>query len=601
MPDRGAPALRCLPGPFPLPTPNPMSLPSASFRLRAGSRRRVLAFPAFALALLAGGPAAAGAAEAAPVPKIAGIRVVAFTPEPLLNENDPVNRPWPFNSDYQPLCQGMTIDVLIPCPSGGFLTPEDDGEEPPQIGKILKAVDSRGKDLTAPRVHRIEGNAWPVEAAIREVRITDDGSAAAVSLFVPQTPTPGAGSIDLRAEVTLKHCPKTEEFKAAGANLRRKGTTIQLGAVELKVGEIKSYEHQGRRKEYVRLETRDDIGALRAIELRANGKTLRALDLSSLRLNNGPDSPRSMTCGLQDLPEKVDLVASFYQDIDKPASMSIPIALTAGIGLAAGKDGEAPLAKVGPEDPLVTVAGFEIVDSSIPRRARGSYQTHGTTIALTLVRADRGIVRIDPEQSKIVKFTDSTGKDLTTPIVDKELDSGKILPGWGDPTIAEGGVSAGLVIEVPQAPAAGADRVHFSATIALLCSDGTDEFKATPAGLNVRGKKFEAGPFRFEVTEPKATGKGDRRQPCKIEMKTRSDLRGIKQVALKAGDRTHEARRFMSSRSGEENTAVWDIPGLDELPVSAEIVVTVEKDRDRPKTVMVPVEGSIGLGLPPQR
>lgn len=572
-----------------------MSLPSAPSRLRAGSRRFLLALPAFALA------AGAIAAGAPPIPKIVGIRVVAFTPEPLLNENDPVNRPWPFNSDYQPLAQGTTVEVLIPCPSGGFITPEDDGEEEPRIGKILKAVDSRGKDLTAPRVHQIEGNPWPVEAAVRGVEVTDDGSAAVVSLFVPQTPTPGAGSIDLRAEVTLKHCPKTEEVKAAGVNLRRKGSKIRLGSVELEVGEIEPFENGGRKMEYVTLQTLDETDALRAIELQSNGRTLRALDLSSLRLSSQPDNPRSIICRLQDLPEQVDLVASFYQDIDKPASMSIPIALTAGLGLAAGKAGEAPLAKAGPEDPLVTVAGFAIADSSIPAENRCSYQWHGTTIALTLVRAGGGIVRIDPEQSKIVQFTDSTGKDLTTPIVDEARKGGKILAGWGDPKIAEGGVSAGLEIEVPQAPAPGADRVNFSATIALLCSDGTAEFKAAPAGLNVRGKKFEAGPFRFEVTDPKTTGKGDRRQPCKIEMTTRSDLRGIQQVALKAGERTYEASRLMSSRTGEEYQAVWEFPGLDELPASAEIVVTVEKDRDHPKTVMVPVEGSIGLGLPPQR
>ena len=567
----------------------------APSRFRAGSRRFLLVLPAYALA------AGAMAAGAPPVPKIAGIRVVAFTPEPLLNENDPVNRPWPFNSDYQPLCQGTSVDVLIPCPAGGFLPPEDDDEEGPQVGRILKAVDSRGKDLTAPRVHQIEGNPWPVEAAIREVQVTDDGSAAVVTLFMPQTPTPGAGSIDLQAEVTLRHCPKTEEVRAAGVNLRRKGTRIRLGAVELEVGGIKSYEDEGRRREYMTLETRDDIGALRAIELQSEGRTLRALDLSSLRLSGGRDPSRRIVCGLGGLPEQVDLVASFYQDIDKSASMDIPIVLTAGLGLAAGKDGEAPLAKVGPEDPLVTVAGFEIADSTIPAEMRCSFQWHGTTLALTLVRADGGIVGIDPDKSRIVEFTDSTGRDLTTPIIRQEPDRRRIVAGFGESRVAGGGVSAGLEIQVPQAPAPGADRVRFSATLALLCNDGTVAFKATPEDLNVRGAKFEVGPFHFEVTNPVATGEGDLRQPCKLEMTTQVDLEEIRKVTLKVGDRTHEARRSTSSRSGEEYQALWLVPGMDALPASAEIEVTTEKDRNRPKAVMVPVEGSIGLGLPPQR
>lgn len=570
-----------------------MSLPSAPSRLRAGSRRILLALPAFALA------AGAAAAEAPPVPKVVGIRVVAFTPEPILNERDPVNRPRSFTSDFQPLAQGTTVEVLIPCPAGGFLEPDEDEQRP--NGKILKAVDSRGKDLTTPRVHRIEDKTWPVEAAVREVRITDDGAAAAVSLFVPQTPTPGAGSIDLRAEVTLKHCPKTREFKAAGANLWQKGSSIQLGPVSLKVVKIEASEKQDGEMEYATLETRDPIGTLRALELQADGKTLRSIDLSYSRIGNRSDPSRTIYCRLKGLPDRVDVVASFYEEIDKPASLSVPIAITAGLGLAAGKDGEAPLAKVGPEDPLVTVAGFGIVDSTIQPRARASFKPHGTRIALTLVRADGGIVRFDPEQSKIVAVTDSTGKDLTTPVPNEEYESGKISSRWGKPVIADGGVSAGLEIEVPHAPAAGADRVRFSATIALLCSDGTAEFKAAPAGLNVRGKKFEAGPFRFEVTEPEATGKGDRRRPCGIGMKTLRDLAEIKQVTLKAGDRTFEARRSFSSRTGEESETVWEFPGLDQLPASAELVVTVEKNRDRPKTVMVPVEGSIGLGLPPQR
>ena len=52
-------------------------------------------------------------------------------------------------------------------------------------------------------------------------------------------------------------------------------------------------------------------------------------------------------------------------------------------------------------------------------------------------------------------------------------------------------------------------------------STGTVEFKATPADLNITGAKFEAGPFHFEVKAPETAGKGDRRQPCGIEMKTR--------------------------------------------------------------------------------
>ena len=47
----------------------------------------------------------------------------------------------------------------------------------------------------------------------------------------------------------------------------------------------------------------------------------------------------------------------------------------------------------------------------------------------------------------------------------------------------------------------------------------------------------------------------------------------------------------MSGRFGEENEAVWATPGLDKLPASAEVVVTVYRDQKHPKTVMVPVEG----------
>ena len=75
----------------------------------------------------------------------------------------------------------------------------------------------------------------------------------------------------------------------------------------------------------------------------------------------------------------------------------------------------------------------------------------------------------------------------------------------------------------------------------------------------------------------------------------------IKQVALKTGDRTIVAEAGMRIVSGKEGETDYSIPGLEKLPDSAEVVVTAYKDLKNPKAVIVPVEGTIGLGLPPQR
>jgi hypothetical protein len=401
--------------------------------------------------------------------------------------------------------------------------------------------------------------------------------------------------------VTLKHCPETEEFKAAGVNLRREGTSFQLGPIKLTVGELSSFEHHGRPAEVLKFHTTDACDNLRAIELQADGKTLRTIDAQSAPLRKGADPLRTFYCGIKGLPDQVDVVASFYRDFDKPRSITIPVAVSAGLGLAAGADGEAPLSKVGPEDPWVTVAGFEIVDPSVARRVNNGRRIHGTTIALTLVRADGGIIKFDPERSRIGKVTDSTGKDLTIPFPDVGNEGAEILPRFGAAMAAEEGTSVGIEIEVPQAPSPGSNHYRFSASIALLCCDETVEFKATPADLNTIGAKFEAGPFRFEVVAPEAVGEKDQRQPCKIRMKTRRDPGEIKQVTLKVEDRILVARSMGRGLANGETDVLWTISELDKLPASAELVVSVYKDLKSPKTVMVPVEGTIGLGLPPQR
>jgi hypothetical protein len=551
------------------------------------------------LVALACGQIAALAAEDLSVPGVAGIRVVAFTPDPLQNESDPVNKPWSsFSSPFQALGQGTHINLIIPSPSGGFVSPAP-GDEP-EVGKVLKVVDSRGKDLTMPRIHQFMGNEWPMEARISDLRVAGDGSSAIVTLFAPQTPTPGAGRIDLSAEVTLKHCPETKEFKAPGVKLRSEGA-FQMGPIKLTVGEVKSFEHHGRQAEVLGFETTDACENLRAIELQADGKTLKTIDAQSVPNRNRAGSRKSFFCSIKGLPDQVDVVASFYQDFDKPNLITFPVTVSAGLGLTAGEDGEATLSKVGPEDTLVTVAGLEIVDPSIARRVNSGRRIRGTTIALTLVREDGGMIKIDPKQSKIGEVTDSAGKDLTAPIADVGNEGEKILPRFGDAMVSEEGTSAGIEIELPQAPSSGSNNFRFSASIALLCCDETVEFKATPTNLNTTGAKFEAGPFRFEVVAPEAVGEKDRRQPCKIRMKTRRDLKEIKQVTLKVDGRILVARSMGRGLTNGETDVMWTIPELDKLPASAELVVTVYKDLKSPKTVMVPVEGTIGLGLPAQR
>ena len=551
------------------------------------------------LAALTCGQFAAQAADDPLAPRISGIRVVAFTPDPIQNERDPVNRPWPFNSRFQPLNQGTHIDLLIPCPQGGFL--EVDPLEDPQIGKVLKVVDSRGKDLTKPRVHQVMGKPWPLEARISEIQTASDGSAAMVTLFLPQTPTPGAGSIDLSAEVSLKHCPRVQEFKASGVTIKRTGTSFKLGPLTIKVKKPDSFDYQGRRLTYLSLESTDVCDALRKLELQKDGKTLRKLNYRIDKYKKGKDLLNTFTCSLEGLPDRVDLVASFYQDQDKPETMKIPLTATTGLGLTAGEDGDPPLSSVGPKDLLVTLAGFEIGDTTCSRLMPDSAIRDGTTMALTLVRANGGIIKLDPDQSKIRQATDSKGKDLAAPRADERYGDRPVPLRFGGPLVHAGGTSAGIEITLPHTPSPGSHSVHFRASIALLCCDETVDFKVAAANLTTAGTKFEAGPFRFEVVRPEASGEADQSQPCEIEMTTRRDTKQIKHVLLKVGDRTIVAEQGPQSFIDGKFETYYSFPGLAKLPASADIVVTTYKDLENPKTVMVPVEGTIGIGMPPQR
>ncbi|OYV04675.1 MAG: hypothetical protein CFE26_15625, partial [Verrucomicrobiales bacterium VVV1] len=388
-----------------------------------------------AMAALACGQMTAVAADDRLPARIGGIRVVAFTPDPVSNAGEPVNRPWSYFSPFQPLSQGTHIDILIPSPGGGFVG--DDPLENPKVGKVIKVVDSLGKDLTTARVHQIMGKPWPIEPRITEVQTSSDGSNAMVTFFVPQTPTPGAGSIDLSAEVTLTHCPKVQELKASGVSIRKPGTSFQLGHLTLKVNKPHSFDYQGRKLTYLKLESTDSCDALRKIELQKDGKTLRTLSVQ-LDRSKGKERLNEFSCDLEGLPDQVDVVVSQYLDYDKPETLTIPITVSTGLGLTAGENGAATISSVGPADPLITVAGFEIGDPICSRLMPDSVIRDGTTIALTIVRSTGGIIKMDPDKSKILKATDSKGKDLAVPRADDRYPSHPVPPRFVGSSIDNG-------------------------------------------------------------------------------------------------------------------------------------------------------------------
>lgn len=554
----------------------------------AAATRLVRLLPPLTLAVLIYGPITARAADDPPPPRIAGFRVVAFTPDPLQNEREPVNRPWSFASPYQALHQGTHVHLLIPSPGGGFV------DEEASTGTIAKAADSLGKDLVKPRVHQVQGREWPVQAAMRETRIAGDGSSALVTWFVPQTPTPGAGSIGLSGEVTFNHCAKVRQDKASAVDIRQAGKSFQLGPLTLKIEKPRTFEYQGRKLTYLSFESSEASPALQRIELQDAGKTLRSLTIDNQRTR--------FSCDLDGLPGQVDVVASFYEDRDKPQPLTIPFTASLGLGLAAGEEGEPPLSSAGPGEPLVTLAGFEVWDPSLLEQMPWAQRKHGTSIALTLVRAAGGVMKFDPARSRIEQVTDSKGKDLAEPRKVADADGVTMGPGFGKPQLAEEGTSAGIILELPQPPSPGSNAIHFKASLALLCCDETVEHQALKIDLTKAGSKFEAGPYRFEVTRPEESGKADRRRPCGIKMSyPMAAGEPVKQVVLKIGDRAIVAEPGMRSASGKEGRTDYSIPGLAKLPDSAEVVVTVYKDLKNPKAVIVPVEGTIGLGLPPQR
>lgn len=544
--------------------------------------------PPLALAVLACVQITVRAADAPPAARIAGFRVVAFTPDPLQNEREPVNRPWSFNSPYQALYQGTHVHLLVPSPAGGFV------DEEASTGKIVKAMDSLGKDLAKPRVHQVQGQEWPVQAAMTQMRIAGDGSSALVTWSVPQTPTPGAGSIGVSGEVTLSHCVKVRQVKASAVNIRQAGKSFQLGPLTLKVAEPNTFKHQGREFTFMSLETSKASPSLQRIELQNAGKTLRPL-------GTNPTKDR-FSCDLEGLPAQVDVVAFLYEDRDKPQPLTLPFTASVGLGLTAGEEGKPPLSSVGPEEPRVTLAGFEVWDPSLLEQMPWGERKHGTSIALTLVRTAGGIMKFDPAKSRIEHVNDSKGKDLTAPRKVADTEGVTMGPGFGKPQVAEEGTSAGIILELPQPPSPGSNAIHFKASLALLCCDETVEHNATEIDLTKAGSKFKAGPYRFEVIRPEASGKADRRRPCEIKMSyPMAAADQIKQVVLKTGDRTIVAETGMRSASGDEGESDYSIPGLEKLPDSAEVVVTTYKDLKNPKAVIVPVEGTIGLGLPPQR
>ncbi len=210
----------------------------------------------------------------------------------------------------------------------------------------------------------------------------------------------------------------------------------------------------------------------------------------------------------------------------------------------------------------------------------------GTTIAITLRRADGGLTAFTSEQSVLRSAVDDQGKDLF--IADDPASSSSAEFG-SFPTLNAEGTACLLEVELPGVPTSGARHIALDLDLAFEIATGVNEL-TTPVTWKTGGH-FKVGTLPFEVTSYEADDYGTR-----VDLKTNKsldDLAGFRFIS--SGGEELPVSITSSSRMGMDDDLTEERQLSFEGAVQkGKLIVRMWKGK---RVVIVPVKVEVGVGF----
>jgi hypothetical protein len=137
------------------------------------------------------------------------------------------------------------------------------------------------------------------------------------------------------------------------------------------------------------------------------------------------------------------------------------------------------------------------------------------------------------------------------------------------------------------------------ARIALRCCVDFDVFEARGVKLGKKGTKFTTGPITFEVEED-ADDSGFEDLKHDISLRTHDDVHRIKKMTFRVNNGEIPSRCVGATTiSNGKDTTYYPGYHLATLPDEVDVVATMYRDLENPKTVIVPVEITTRMDLAP--
>ena len=213
----------------------------------------------------------------------------------------------------------------------------------------------------------------------------------------------------------------------------------------------------------------------------------------------------------------------------------------------------------------------------------------GTTLYVKIQQADKFIISVNHDGSKLVSFSDGKGTDFS-----KQKEKG-FEQGWLDrfPKIAEDGHSCIVKIRSGQLPKTDAREIVLKANIALTCGSGQKTARVEKVALKPE-TTFNVGSMTIKIDKVGEPDWGDAK--LNVEFSTKQNLANIKSLDFFGAD-GQKIKTHGSSSSRMGSRIFRKSYNLDKKVDAVTLVVTYF-DRVEPVVVSIDIRAGIGLGAP---
>lgn len=244
------------------------------------------------------------------------------------------------------------------------------------------------------------------------------------------------------------------------------------------------------------------------------------------------------------------------------------------------------------EEASIQLVSLQVHDETAFPKDEWSYSPVGSgTLATLLVKipGEHKIISIDNKQSKIARFVDDKGTDLT-----KHLDASKNRfqsnPVGSFIRTNRAGTQAVVTVRGMRAPAKGASSVQVLGGLVFNVAKGTEEIKLD--GIALKEGEIPAERFAMKIRKVEAKEGFNKEQVKRVSFEMKGDIAGFKDAKfVDADEKPTKARSLGSSWGDGWRHMTIDFPADTE---TANLRLTMHKDM---KQVEVPVAIKQGIGF----